>query len=128
VKIDPNVTSTPSSASSLPSGTAPRAAPSDASTQSTQTTQTSQTQTSAPTASAPATANAAATDPVNLSTISTQLRALGAGFASSTGDIDTKRVSELKDAISKGNLSVDSSKIADGLLDTVRGLLQSSQE
>lgn len=112
MKIDPTVTSTPSAAPSLTGG-AQRTAQGDASTQA---------------ASTPATPSTAATDPVNISTISTQLRALGAGFVGNTGDIDTKRVSELKDAISKGNLSIDSSKIADGLIDTVRGLLQQPQQ
>jgi negative regulator of flagellin synthesis FlgM len=118
VKIDPTITSTPSSAPSLTNG-AQRSAPGDASTQAA----------AAPaTPSAAATPSTAATDPVNISTISTQLRALGAGFAGNTGDIDTKRVSELKDAISKGNLSISPENIANGLIETVRGLLRQPQQ
>ncbi len=125
MKIDPNVPSTPDSASSLTGGA--RSAPSDASSQVNQAPASSSSATTASTAAAatiPA-ASAGAADPVNISTISAQLNA---SFASNTGDIDTKRVAELKDAMSKGNLSFDTSKIADGLLDTVRGLLQEPQQ
>lgn len=126
MKIDPNVTSTPNSATSLTGG-----ARSDASSQVNQANAGSSAATTASTAASTAATTAAAagasagvSDPVVISNISAQLNA---SFAGNTGDIDTKRVSELKDAISKGNLSVDSSKIADGLLDTVRGLLQEQQ-
>ena len=121
MKIDPNVTSTPNSATSLTGGA--RSAPSDASSQVNQAPASSSAATAA--AATASAASAGAADQVNISTISAQLNA---SFAGNTGDIDTKRVSELKDAISKGNLSVDSSKIADGLLDTVRGLLQEPQQ
>ena len=114
MQIDPTVTGTSTSASPL-NGGAQRTAQGEASTQG---------------ANAPATPTAqtsTAQQNVNLSTLATQLRALGAGVTTASGDIDTKRVSEIKDAISKGKLSFDSSKIADGLIESVRGLLQTPQ-
>jgi negative regulator of flagellin synthesis FlgM len=120
VKIDPNVTSTPDSASSLTGG-AQRTAQGDASTQVSQAPANTSSAATGAAAASTAAADASVADQVNISSLSAQLNA---SFAGNTGDVDTKRVSELKEAISKGNLSVDSSKIADGLLDTVRGLLQ----
>lgn len=113
MKIDPTVTSTPSSATSLTGG-AQRTAQGDASTQAAQ----------AP-ATPAATSTAASTGSVNISNISTQLNA---SFAGNTGDINTQLVAKLKTDISNGNLSYDSSKIAQGLIDTVHGLLREPQE
>jgi negative regulator of flagellin synthesis FlgM len=59
---------------------------------------------------------------VSLSPLSSQLRGLGAD--ASTADINTERVASLKDAISKGQLPIDTSKIADGLIATARSLLK----
>jgi len=122
VKIDPTITSTPPSATPLSSG-AQRSAQGEASTQGANAPATAATTT----ASTASSSNASTSQNVSLSTLSTQLRALGSGFVNANGDIDTKRVSDIKDAISKGNLSIDASKIADGLIDTVRGLLQNPQ-
>lgn len=134
MKIDPTVTPTPSNTSAL-NGSAQRAAQGDASTQNASNTQpTSQTSTPASSqastqASTQTSAQAAGTQQdVNLSTLSLQIRGLSGGLTNATGGIDTKRVAEIKDAISKGNLSVDPSKIADGLIQTVRDLLQKPHE
>jgi len=130
VKIDPPVTPTPSNSSPL-NGSAQRAAQGDASTQNASNTQaSSQTSTQASTqASTQTSAQAAGTQQdVNLSTLSLQIRGLSGGLTNATGGIDTKRVAEIKDAISKGNLSVDPGKIADGLIQTVRDLLQKPHE
>jgi len=116
VKIDPTVTSTPSSAPSL-SGGAQRTAQGDASTQA------------APTAATPtaaAASTAAATETVNISDISTQLRA--SGLTGSTGDIDTKKVSEIKNQISKGQLVINAANIADGVLEEAHNLVYSRQQ
>jgi negative regulator of flagellin synthesis FlgM len=122
VKIDPTVTPTPSSSSAL-NGSAQRAAQGDASTQNASNTQ------ATPQASTQTSAHAAGTQQdVNLSTLSLEIRGLSGGLTNATGGIDTKRVAELKDAISKGNLSVDPGKIADGLIQTVRDLLQKPHE
>ena len=116
MKIDPTVTSTPSSAPSL-SGGAQRTAQGDASTQA------------APTAATPtaaAASTAAATETVNISDISTQLRA--SGLTGSTGDIDTKKVSEIKNQISKGQLVINAANIADGVLEEAHNLVYSRQQ
>lgn len=117
MKIDPTVTSTPSSAPSLPGG-AQRTAQGDASTQA------------APTTSTPTAASAAATataaETVNISDISTQLRA--SGLTGTTGDIDTKKVSEIKNQISKGQLVINAANIADGVLQEAHDLVYSRQQ
>ncbi|AOJ75714.1 flagellar biosynthesis anti-sigma factor FlgM [Burkholderia ubonensis] len=58
---------------------------------------------------------------VNLSGLSGQLRTLS---ASGNADIDTGLVQSIKDALSNGTLTIDASKIADGVLNTARELLQ----
>jgi negative regulator of flagellin synthesis FlgM len=55
---------------------------------------------------------------VSLSALSSDLRATG------SSDIDTAKVESIKAAIRDGSLQMDTSKIADGLIGTVRDLLQ----
>ncbi|MFM0209041.1 flagellar biosynthesis anti-sigma factor FlgM [Paraburkholderia sediminicola] len=59
---------------------------------------------------------------VSLSGLSQHLRSLA---ASGSADIDTAHVESIKAAIKNGSLTIDSSKIADGVLNTARELLQS---
>jgi len=59
---------------------------------------------------------------VSLSGLSQHLRSLA---ASGSADIDTANVESIKAAIKDGSLKIDSSKIADGVLNTARELLQS---
>jgi negative regulator of flagellin synthesis FlgM len=59
---------------------------------------------------------------VSLSGLSQHLRSLA---ASGSADIDTAHVESIKTAIKNGSLTIDSSKIADGVLNTARDLLQS---
>jgi negative regulator of flagellin synthesis FlgM len=59
---------------------------------------------------------------VSLSGLSQHLRSLA---ASGSADIDTAHVESIKAAIKDGSLTIDSSKIADGVLNTARELLQS---
>ena len=59
---------------------------------------------------------------VSLSGLSQHLRSLA---ASGSADIDTAHVESIKAAIKDGSLKIDSSKIADGVLNTARELLQS---
>lgn len=59
---------------------------------------------------------------VSLSPLSSTLRSGG----THAGDIDMQTVQQIKDAISKGQLPIDTSKIADGLLDSVRSFLKTS--
>ncbi|CAB3805172.1 flagellar biosynthesis anti-sigma factor FlgM [Paraburkholderia fynbosensis] len=58
---------------------------------------------------------------VSLSGLSQHLRSLA---ASGSADIDTAHVESIKQAIKGGTLQIDSGKIADGVLQTARDLLQ----
>nr|WP_218901154.1 flagellar biosynthesis anti-sigma factor FlgM [Paraburkholderia bryophila] len=76
----------------------------------------------ASTASQPATGGTSGDASVSLSGLSQHLRSLA---ASGSADIDTAHVESIKQAIKNGSLTIDSSKIADGVLNTARDLLQS---
>jgi negative regulator of flagellin synthesis FlgM len=58
---------------------------------------------------------------VSLSGLSSDLRNLA---ASGSADIDTAHVASIKAAIQNGTLTIDPGKIADGVLETTRSLLQ----
>jgi negative regulator of flagellin synthesis FlgM len=58
---------------------------------------------------------------VSLSGLSSDLRNLA---ASGSADIDIAHVESIKAAIKNGTLTIDPGKIADGVLDTTRSLLQ----
>jgi negative regulator of flagellin synthesis FlgM len=63
-----------------------------------------------------------ATENVTLSPLSAQLKALEAKVAA--GNVfDTKKVDAIKSAIASGQFKVDSEKVADGLIATVKDLL-----
>jgi negative regulator of flagellin synthesis FlgM len=47
-----------------------------------------------------------------------------AGLQSSDNDINVARVQEIRDALASGQLKIDPSRIADGLLASVRDLLK----
>jgi negative regulator of flagellin synthesis FlgM len=72
--------------------------------------------------SAPAAGGSAGDASVNLSGLSQHLRSLA---ASGSADIDMAHVESIKQAIKDGSLQIDSGKIADGVLQTARELLQS---
>ena len=55
--------------------------------------------------------------------ISPQLQALS-GQLAETGVFDSKKVAEIKAAIASGKFQVNAEKIADGLMDTVKNLIQ----
>jgi negative regulator of flagellin synthesis FlgM len=61
---------------------------------------------------------------VSLSRLSSQMRSLA---ASGAADIDVAQVESIKQAIRNGTLTVDTGKIANGILETARSLLQKPQ-
>lgn len=63
---------------------------------------------------------------VKLSPLSAQLKALEAKVAVSNV-FDTEKVDAIKSAISSGKFKVDSEKVADGLIATVKDLLSSQK-
>lgn len=67
------------------------------------------------------TASAAGDASVSLSGLSSQLRSLA---ASGEADIDVAHVESIKKAIADGTLTMDTGKIADGILATARELLK----
>lgn len=52
------------------------------------------------------------------------LSALSSSLTKADGDIDMARVQALRDAISKGELRIDASRIADGLIESARELIR----
>lgn len=72
---------------------------------------------------APAT-NVAGGANVSTSALSSEMRALQEALAQTgTADIDIAKVASIKAAIANGQLSIDTSKIADGLIATARDLI-----
>lgn len=61
---------------------------------------------------------------VQISTLSTQLQAMQSTQASNAV-FEAKKVEEIKLAIAEGRFQVNSEKVADGLLETVKDLLNS---
>lgn len=65
-----------------------------------------------------------ASENVTLSAMSAQLKSI-ASDVDTNGVFDAKKVEAIKSAIASGQFKVDSEKVADGLLDTVKDLLKS---
>lgn len=76
----------------------------------------------------PASAPAAGAEPaagLRVSPLAAQVREIGARLArESDDDIDTAKVEEIRQAIAEGRIRIDPSKIADGLLASLRELSQ----
>ncbi|MDA8382353.1 MAG: flagellar biosynthesis anti-sigma factor FlgM [Betaproteobacteria bacterium] len=67
-----------------------------------------------------------ADESVRITSLSAQLSLLEASLAG-VGEVDTARVEEIKRAISEGRFQIDSSVIAERLLDTVKELVLSGK-
>ena len=80
-----------------------------------------------PAANAKSAEKAASTVPASTDSVklSTQGQALASSVGGSNGVFDTKKVERIKLAIADGQFHVNSEKVADGLLETVRDLLHS---
>ena len=77
---------------------------------------------------APAT-NVAGGANVSTSALSSEMRALQEALAQTgTADIDIAKVASIKAAIANGQLSIDTSKIADGLIATARDLISAQSK
>ncbi|MFJ2995064.1 flagellar biosynthesis anti-sigma factor FlgM [Pandoraea sp. NPDC087047] len=75
-------------------------------------------------ASVTSTSGAGSDASVSTSTLSSEMRALQEALAKTgTADIDVAKVASIKAAIANGQLAIDTSKIADGLIATARDLL-----
>lgn len=71
-------------------------------------------------------ANVASSESVTLSTLSSQLQSLEAKV-SSAEVFDTEKVDAIKSAIANGQFKVDSGKVADGLIASVKDLLNTQK-
>ncbi|VVE08691.1 anti-sigma28 factor FlgM [Pandoraea horticolens] len=66
---------------------------------------------------------------VSTSALSSEMRALQSALAQTgSADVDVTKVLAIKDAIAKGQLTIDPSKIADGLIATARDLLSTQSK
>ena len=82
---------------------------------------------SAKTESQPIKVEKTSEDKVTLSARSSELQSLGASAA--TGEaFDVKKVEEIKAAILDGQFTIDSNKVADGLINTVKDLLATQKK
>jgi len=92
-------------------------------------TTTDRTSTGAASADGAATPAAGNDASVSTSALSSEMRALQAALAQTgSADIDVAKVSEIKQAIAEGRLTIDPSKIADGLISTARDLLSTQSK
>lgn len=73
--------------------------------------------------------NAGSDASVSTSALSSEMRALQAGLAKTgSADIDVAKVAAIKQAIADGTLTIDASKIADGVIQTARDLLSTQSK
>ena len=73
--------------------------------------------------SAPAVAPTKGSAPANALAAQSPVTSIHATLPSTTADFDAARVAEIRESIRAGRYQVDTAKIADGLLSTVRDLL-----
>ena len=77
-------------------------------------------------APAPAVAPGKSSAAAGASAVQTPVAASQARLPSTTGDFDAARVAEIRESIRAGRYQVDTAKIADGLISSVRDLLGKS--
>ncbi|AKM30510.1 flagellar biosynthesis anti-sigma factor FlgM [Pandoraea faecigallinarum] len=83
----------------------------------------------APAASAARAANVGGGASVSTSALSSEMRALQEALAQTgMADIDVAKVAAIKTAIANGQLAIDTSRIADGLIATARDLLSAQSK
>lgn len=70
---------------------------------------------------------AASRPDVELSSLSSQLQKIEISQAGSA-PVDVARVAEIRQAIAQGNFKIDSGKIADGLIESVRQMLTAQKQ
>lgn len=69
-------------------------------------------------------ATAATGEQVDLSSLAARLQEAS---AAGTAEVDSARVAEIKQAISEGRFQINPERIADGLIDSVRQMLERQQ-
>lgn len=69
-------------------------------------------------------ANSGASERVDISSLSARLQEVGAGEA----PVDAQKVAEIKQAISEGRFQINPERIADGLLASVREMLDAKPQ
>jgi negative regulator of flagellin synthesis FlgM len=79
-----------------------------------------------PAAKPEAGAAAAAAPQVELSPLSARIQEIESTIASAPA-VNSERVAEIRQAIAQGNFKIDASRIADGLIDSVRQMLAAKQ-
>lgn len=77
-------------------------------------------------ASGPSAAESAGTS-VHLGSTTAQLRSIQGSMAPNASPVDSRKVAEIKQAISEGRFQVNSGAVADSLIGSVRDLLSASQ-
>lgn len=82
---------------------------------------------SAKTESQPIKVETSTEDKVTLSARSSELQSLGANAMSGEA-FDVKKVEEIKAAILDGQFTIDSNKVADGLINTVKDLIATQKK
>ncbi|MES2354495.1 MAG: flagellar biosynthesis anti-sigma factor FlgM [Pseudomonadota bacterium] len=77
---------------------------------------------------APEQSSSSGGEQIQISELSRQLHAFESSLASSSSDFDTKRVDEIKQAITEGRFTVNAGAVADKLLASVQELVNGQKK